>query len=892
MGDMYLSRQGPLPLLSPNTSLIAASCPASMQQPWQYVSERHISQLGDLYSVSESGISEWHDFSKTAGRALIERQTGDPPTDPVTIRPFQFWLPDPRAHHPRNEIIEILGYTHHSPPLLNYRRLITNSDWSVVRCRDMRPSKDKLRGGASLLSLSPLELLGPTPQRVYLNSEIKSYRTVDFISSPTLYATTLPIDSPTQWFPPSFQLILASLGPFSIFTDGSWAQDTPQWDHITSNAPTYIGSVGIAIISDLPEWQDLPILTMHINNGQSLESLSAFSMESLGILVALSIASHLPSPEINIYSDCKSAVTKLQTIRSTNKPVRTKSRDASLTTASIDHWNKMEDVNISWVKGHPEKEFPDPALWTREMWGNHLSDRAAAGQLAFSTQYQYKDSDILSLTPIPTMEALLLTPHLVPQSLWYFGNSAKQLVSPSIMDRIHCRRLDTYLRDRDKHRANRSLPPQWAELNIPLAAKLWKLSSSSFMDNRLLFDKHYHSGNLAKKIEDIEEYAIVSKCPLCEQSDSFEHWSQDCCANRRAPAIRQLAISKVKAAISECSKLQSTSANKSSVASLGSSCLSFLVGDGKSPNVWKGLWTSAQLNTFGTSATLPNTLISVLKKLFHEIGGITIAAIIQLWQSRQLTIAEVAAKMKETPHPLYQEPKFIHIPSNTELVRYTDEELEIIVKSVTTPVVLPSKPTSTKSSRKKLLAAPPTVSAAVVVDLTQSDLVLPVLPVLPVIPPLQLKQDKFKKPKSRPPLSPNHRIRINEAKKTRMNWKLVLRAPDTTLTTGTAIDVHLTRSIPSTSTYVRPEPLQACPPSPPRVTPSNSSTSNSRLSFSFKRMGSLQDPVRGEDPDKHTVMAPTSYISVDFILIYMFAISTWGCYRISIEHLVVLMIVP
>ena len=177
----------------------------------------------------------------------------------------------------------------------------------------------------------------------------------------------------------------------------------------------------------------------------------------------------------------------------------------------------------------------------------------------------------------------------------------------------------------------------------------------------------------------------------------------------------------------QCSKLQSTSANKSSVASLGSSCLSFLVGDGKSSNVWKGLWTSAQLNTFGTTATLPNTLISVLKKLFHEIGGITIAAIIQLWQSRQLTIAEVAAKMKETPHPLYQEPKFIHIPSNTELVRYTDEELEIIVKSVTTPVVLPSKPTSTKSSRKKLLAAPPTVSAAVVVDLTQSDHVLPCL---------------------------------------------------------------------------------------------------------------------------------------------------------------------
>ena len=163
--------------------------------------------------------------------------------------------------------------------------------------------------------------------------------------------------------------------------------------------------------------------------------------------------------------------------------------------------------------------------------------------------------------------------------------------------------------------------------------------------------------------------------------------------------------------------------------------------------------------------------------------------------------------------------------------------------------------------------------AAVTVDLTH-DHVLPVIPALPVIPPLKLMQDKFKRPKPRPPLSPNHRIRINEAKKTVLNWKLLLRAPDTTLTTGTPIDVHLTRSVPTTTTYVRPEPLLACPPSPPRSTPSNTSTSNSSLSFSFRRMGSLRDPVRGEDPDKHIVMAPTSYISVDFILIYMFAIST------------------
>jgi hypothetical protein len=135
--------------------------------------------------------------------------------------------------------------------------------------------------------------------------------------------------------------------------------------------------------------------------------------------------------------------------------------------------------------------------------------------------------------------------------------------------------------------------------------------------------------------------------------------------------------------------------------------------------------------------------------------------------------------MKKTPHPAYQEPKYLHTPLNTDFAPYSDEQLEKLSKYATNPVVLPSKPVSTKTSSKKSLSAlpklvPPTTNPVdAVIDLTH-DPVLPVPPVLPVIPPLQLKQDKFKRPKPRPPLSPNHRIRINEAKKTVLNWKLLL----------------------------------------------------------------------------------------------------------------------
>ena len=136
-------------------------------------------------------------------------------------------------------------------------------------------------------------------------------------------------------------------------------------------------------------------------------------MEVLGILVGLSVASQLSILEVRIISDCQSAVKRLHKLQYCSAPLRTKTRDASLLASSIAHWNHVEGVDISWTPGHPEKEQTDASLWTREMWGNHLSDRAAAGVLNSTNAYQYKNSDFFFLT-LSHLWMQLLLPLFLP----------------------------------------------------------------------------------------------------------------------------------------------------------------------------------------------------------------------------------------------------------------------------------------------------------------------------------------------------------------------------------------------------------------------------------------------------------------------------------------------
>ena len=735
---MFLCRQGPFPARSAASSLITASMPSNRPQPWCYVNDRHISQLGDLYSYISGSTPTWHDFSTTAGHAMAEIQLGSPPSDPVCLRSDQFWLPMDTAESifPRDTIVEILGFTHDDPPLVNIRKWRTNDGGSVARTKDVYLSKyPPLMGGATGLSLFPAEALGLTPSRIYLNPLSNSYRQIGFISSPTVYTIPTPCslpqedpppvlttplpDSPPHWFPLEDLKYLASHGPISIYSDGSWSPRGSSWPHIVRTSPPYAGSVGLAIVSNTPEWKDLPIITVPIINGQNMEALSAYSMEVLGILTALSISAGVPHTKVTIYSDCQSAVTKLRNIKNNKYTLRAKTRDVSLLAAAISHWNSLSNTNICWVKGHPEKKEPDASLWTRKMWGNHLSDRTAAGVLNGTTEYQYQNlySNLLILTPQDPLDAMHLSQKLAPNGLWYYGTDKGQLLSPSIIDRIQTRRLCKYLNDRDTQRFNRAkLPSKWKYFNMPLAAKLWKMSAPNLrnMKNRLIYDKHCHPGNMSKKIKDPVLYTLASKCPFCPSHDSQAHWTVQCTAVPRTTQLRTEAISNIKSLVKTVADSQDNADSKTAIYTLRDNYLSLLTGPKKSPEVWMGLWTDDQLDDFGATAYYPGPLVSILKKLFYNIGSILADAIMTIWKSRQQAEVELAMRHATSPIPGYIPP--LHLMKTTELAPHTYTEMSAIVESAAISILPSQKVNNSAVTKRKLRVSVSTVSTTTVYD--------------------------------------------------------------------------------------------------------------------------------------------------------------------------------
>ena len=153
--------------------------------------------------------------------------------------------------------------------------------------------------------------------------------------------------------------------------------------------PEYAGTIGLAFVSTLDDWKDRPIYTLQLVNGEGLLAISAYTMELLGILIALSILAHFQMTT-KISSDCEAAVKSVNNLRESRKVIRAKARDASLLAMAAKLLGS-QNTEVAWIKGHPEKSHPDADDWTKEMWGNHLADRTAAGIFFGQVDYQYQN---------------------------------------------------------------------------------------------------------------------------------------------------------------------------------------------------------------------------------------------------------------------------------------------------------------------------------------------------------------------------------------------------------------------------------------------------------------------------------------------------------------------
>jgi len=118
-----------------------------------------------------------------------------------------------------------------------------------------------------------------------------------------------------------------------------------------------------------------------------------------------------------------------------------------------------------WVQGHPERTAPDAEAWTKDMWGNHLSDRTATEAFYSPTDYLYDEfyDDLISITPFPRLDISPISPLLAAPNV-----SLSQLRSKSLTEEIHRRRAKGYLA---RYRRERDLQYKWQEYHLPLTAR-------------------------------------------------------------------------------------------------------------------------------------------------------------------------------------------------------------------------------------------------------------------------------------------------------------------------------------------------------------------------------------------------------------------------------------
>jgi hypothetical protein len=247
---------------------------------------------------------------------------------------------------------------------------------------------------------------------------------------------------------------------------------------------------------------------------------------------------------------------------------------------------------------------------------------------------------------------------------------------------------------------------------MPLAAKLWKMSAPNLrnMKNRLIYDKHCHPGNMSKKIKDPVLYTLASKCPFCPSHDSQAHWTVQCNLIPRTTQLRTEASSNIKSLVKTVADSQDNADSKTAIYTLRDNYLSLLTGPKKSPEVWMGLWTDDQLEDFGATAYYPGALVSMLRKLFQNIGSILADAIMTIWKSRQQAEVELAMRHATKPIPGYIPP--LHLMKTTELVPHTYTEMSAIVESAAISILPSQKVNNSAVTKRKLRVSVSTVSTS------------------------------------------------------------------------------------------------------------------------------------------------------------------------------------
>jgi len=344
----------------------------------------------------------------------------------------------------------------------------------------------------------------------------------------------------------------------SFFTDGSYSpRHAVMADILTPEAELRDQGRGAGAIVFFPTHQaGLPQrdpISIRILSPHSEPGMNAYTWELVTQLVALTLAKHLP-PQVNGYSDCKSAISR------TNRALRTKNDQLATTTAGVygAATHALADMThprtFKWVKSHPETDPTRADLSVHEDLGIFMADAVAVGDhRSLRARHLAEEWTTLNFENILN--------EIIPINQWH-ARTTKGTKGPILDDLLrhqHDAQLKTYLLERDNNRAANSSRSanHWSATSLAFTAKVhpptstssWALARRTLM----VFDWLGHGRNRAKMKTTLAEKTRERKCPHCHQPDSQGHCML-ACRNPRFTEIRteaRITQSKIATALME-----------------------------------------------------------------------------------------------------------------------------------------------------------------------------------------------------------------------------------------------------------------------------------------------------------------------------------------------------
>ena len=171
--------------------------------------------------------------------------------------------------------------------------------------------------------------------------------------------------------------------------------------------------------------------------------------ELLAIQTGLKLL-HLLNLRGTVYSDCLGAVKKITRRWSSGRSFL----EAGAALVSSSRAYLSDQIQLKWIKGHPERSTTPPSAWSKQKWGIYLTDALSKNCVIASLPFSPVPS--IQIHSVPLHEILISTP--LPDSWQWVGPEGLPPLG-SLRAMLNLQRVVAYRSNRDSLRAARGASP-------------------------------------------------------------------------------------------------------------------------------------------------------------------------------------------------------------------------------------------------------------------------------------------------------------------------------------------------------------------------------------------------------------------------------------------------